>query len=251
MKKIKSRHLIILVCISVLLVSFKPNEPTVGKITFPLGNVLLLSKGATRYQKVYLNMPVKNGDKIETKKTARCEITFKDNSVVRIDEQTIYTIEKADIGPEKKEVSSFLFLGKLWSNVKKLISSKDTWRLKSPSAVVAVRGTVYRMNAGADSSAQVLVYEGNVAVSPATTTATGQSRSDIQKGKPVEVQGPQQVEGPSEVSVGQWLEIVKAQQQIVVKPDGSFAKSDFNLEDDAKLDWVQWNKERDKLLEEF
>jgi len=247
MRKFKFGSLVIFLCASLLFVSFKSNDP-VGKISFPLGNVLLLPKGATKYQKVYLNMPVHNGDKIETQKTARCEITFNDKSVVRIDEQTIYTIQRAEIGTEKKEVDSFLSLGKLWANVKKLVSGKDTWKLKSPSAVVAVRGTVYRMNAGADSSAQVLVYEGNVAVGPASQ-GVGTQQSNVQTGKPQQVQGPVPVQGPKEVSLGQWLEIVKAQQQIVVKPDGSYAKSDFNLQDDAKLDWVKWNKERDKMLE--
>jgi hypothetical protein len=249
MSFIKIKNFIILLLVATFIVSFKIEEPVVGKITFPLGNVLLLSKGATRYQKAYLNMPLRNGDKIETKKTARCEITFNDKSVVRIDEQTIYTIEKAEIGVEKTEVSSFLFLGKLWANVKKLIAGKDSWRLKSPSAVVAVRGTIYRMNSGADSSSQVLVYDGNVAVSPATQP-TGQQGGTTPPGKPTQVQGPQQIQGPQQVSMGQWLEIVKAQQQIVVKPDGSYAKSDFNMEDDAKLDWVKWNMERDKLLEQ-
>lgn len=249
MKSFKIKSFIILLLVGLLLISFKAKAPEVGKISFPLGNVLLLPKGATRYQKAYLNMPVHNGDKIETKKTARCELTFKDKSVVRIDEQTIYTVEKADIGEEKKEVSSFLFLGKLWANVKKLVSGKDSWKLKSPSAVVAVRGTVYRMNAGADSSSQVLVYEGNVAVSPASQGASQQGQV-TPPGKPVQVQGPQQVQGPTEVSKEQWLEIVKAQQQIVIKPDGSYAKSDFNMEDDAKLDWVKWNMERDKMLEQ-
>jgi len=249
MKSFKVKNFIILLLAGLLLVSFTPKKPVVGKISFPLGNVLLLPKGKTRYQKAYLNMPVHNGDKIETKKTARCEITFKDKSVVRIDEQTIYTIEKAEIGVEKKEVSSFLFFGKLWANVKKLIAGKDSWKLKSPSAVVAVRGTVYRMNAGQDSSSQVLVYEGNVAVSPASQGA-GQQGKAKSPGTPVQVQGPQQVQGPKEVSKEQWLEIVKAQQQIVIKPDGSYAKSDFSMEDDAKLDWVKWNMERDKVLEE-
>jgi hypothetical protein len=63
------------------------------------------------------------------------------------------------------------------------------------------------------------------------------------------VQGPVQVQGPTEVSLKQWFEIIKAQQQIVVRPDGTYAKSEFNLQDDEKLEWVQWNKERDKLLE--
>ena len=60
-------------------------------------------------------------------------------------------------------------------------------------------------------------------------------------------QGPVQIQGPREVSLREWFEIIKAQQQIVVRPDGSYARSDFNLEEDAKLEWVQWNKERDQM----
>ena len=67
-------------------------------------------------------------------------------------------------------------------------------------------------------------------------------------GPPRQVQGPTQVAGPTEVSMQQWIEIVKAQQQIVVRPDGSYARSDFSLQEDEKLDWVQWNKERDAQL---
>jgi hypothetical protein len=68
-------------------------------------------------------------------------------------------------------------------------------------------------------------------------------------GKPTEVQGPVEVQGPREVSMEEWYEIVKAQQQILIKPDGSYQKSDFNLADDAKSSWVKWNMERDKLLD--
>jgi hypothetical protein len=67
-------------------------------------------------------------------------------------------------------------------------------------------------------------------------------------GPPRQVQAPTQVAGPRQVSMQQWFEIVKAQQQIVVRPDGSYARSDFNLQEDEKLDWVQWNKKRDADL---
>ena len=249
MKKIYGFNLLILFLIMLLTTSFVPVKKVgVGKITFPLGNVLLLNRGTTQAKMATFNMPVRNGDKIETKKQSRCEITYNDGSVIRVDEQSIYTVEKAEFEKEKKEVDSKLSIGKLWANIKKLVSSKDSWRLKSPAAVVAVRGTVYRMNAGADSSTQVLVYEGNVAVGPATQPG-GQRGMGVVPGKPQQVQGPVQVQGPRQVTMGEWLEIVKAQQQIVVRPDGTFAKSDFNLEEDEKLDWVAWNKERDKLLE--
>jgi hypothetical protein len=234
--------IILFLCLSVF--SFSPEQISVGKVSFPLGNVLVLSKGETRFRKATFNMPVKNGDKVETKKQSRCEITFNDGSIVRIDEQSIYTIEKAIITDDKKEVESSLSIGKLWANLKKLIRGKDSWKLKSPAAVVAVRGTVYRMNAGADSSTQVLVYDGQVDVRPATFGA-GQSGLGAAPGPPRQIQAPTQVAGPTQVSMRQWFEIIKAQQQIVVRPDGSYAKSDFNLQEDEKLDWVQWNKKRD------
>jgi len=100
------------------------------------------------------------------------------------------------------------------------------------------------MNAGADSSTQVLVYDGQVDVRPALA-GVGQSGMGAAPGPPRQVQGPTQVAGPTQVSAQQWFEIIKAQQQIVVRPDGSYAKSDFNLQEDDKLDWVQWNKKRD------
>jgi hypothetical protein len=228
--------------------SFMPVErQPVGKITFPLGNVLILSEGETRFRKATYNLPVVNGDKVETKKQSRCEITYNDGSIVRVDEQTLYTVERANMDKDQTVVESKLSIGKLWANIKKLVKGRDSWKLKSPAAVVAVRGTIYRMNAGADSSTQVLVYDGNVEVSPAQTGAE-QGGMGAVPGKPRQVQGPVQVQGPTQVSLGQWLEIVRAQQQIVIRPDGSYAKSDFNLQEDAKLEWVQWNQQRDELL---
>jgi len=238
---------ILFIC-ALLSVSFVPEQPSVGKISFPLGNVLVLNKGETRFLKATFNMPVQNGDKIETKKESRCEITYEDGSIVRIDEQSIYTVEKAIITNDQKEVESKLSIGKLWANLKKLVRGKDSWRLKSPAAVVAVRGTIYRMNAGADSSSQVLVYDGQVDVRPASAAGVQQGMG-MAPGPPHQVQGPQQVAPPKQVSMDKWFEIIKAQQQIVVRPDGSYAKSDFNMEADGKLDWVRWNKERDAQIQ--
>jgi hypothetical protein len=247
MRTIISKLLLIFLS-GLLVISFSPETSSVGKVSFPLGNVLLLSKGETRFRKATFNMPVKTGDKIETKKQSRCELTYNDGSIVRIDEQSIYTIEKVAIATEKKEVESTLSIGKLWANLKKLIRGKDSWKLKSPAAVVAVRGTIYRMNAGADSSTQVLVYQGEVDVRPATQ-AGAQPGMGVAPGQPRQVQAPVQIAPPTQVSMKQWFEIVKAQQQIVVRPDGSYATSDFNMEQDGKLDWVKWNKERDAMLE--
>ncbi|TFH00741.1 MAG: hypothetical protein E4H13_06695 [Calditrichales bacterium] len=247
MKRILVNMLLVFIA-GMISTSFSPDRGVIGKVTFPLGNVLVLSQGETRFRTVSFNMPLKSGDKIETKKQSRCEITYDDGSVVRIDEQSIYTVEKATITNEKKEVESKLSIGKIWANLKKIIRGNDSWKLKSPAAVVAVRGTIYRMNAGADSSTQVLVYQGQVDVAPAAGSGGTQQGMGLAPGQPQQIQAPTQVAGPRQVSMTEWFEIVKAQQQIVVRPDGTYAKSEFNMSQDAQLDWVKWNKERDAAM---
>jgi hypothetical protein len=57
--------LLIFTLVALISVSFSPPEQdAVGKVTFPLGNVLVLSKGESQFRQVTFNMPVKNGDKI-------------------------------------------------------------------------------------------------------------------------------------------------------------------------------------------
>ena len=221
--------------------NFLDAAQSVAKISFPLGNVHVLQKGKKKMQKARFQHKLFVGDKIKTEKEARCEIKYNDGSIIRIDQLSIYTIEKAHLTKKEKKVESFLSIGRLWANIKKLVSSSDSWLLRGPSAVVAVRGTIYRMDTMDDKSSKVLVYEGSVNVGPPSWAPSAGAQG--QKPGP-----PKQVKGPSVVSLEQWVEIVKAQQQIIIKPDGSFQKSDFDLVADAQSSWVKWNLERDKLI---
>lgn len=239
----------VLIIAVILLCSFFPlKNESAAKITFPLGNVFVIKKGQRQMIKGAFNMKLYLGDKVKTQKESRCEIKFEDESIVRIAEQSIYTIEKANFKTKNKEVVSKLSIGKLWANIKKLAKSSDKWQVRGPAAVVGVRGTVYRMDADADSTTKVFVYEGEVSVNPSAKRAGGMKKS-VKPGAPKQIQAPVEVQGPKKVSMEEWFEIIKAQQQIVIKPDGSYKKSEFNLADDAKIDWVKWNKERDLLLE--
>lgn len=224
------------------------DDESVAKISFPVGNVHVVPKGKTKMDKAGFNYKLYSGDKVKTQKQSRCEIKYNDGSIVRIDQQSIYTIVNYQTKNEVKKVESFLSIGSIWANIKKLAGKTDNWLLRGPSAVVAVRGTVYRMDANEDSTSKVLVYEGSVNVAPPAWDPTGASTGGKKDDKPKYVQGPSVVSGPKVVSLEEWVEIVKAQQQIVVQPDGTFKKSEFNMEEDAKSDWVKFNKERDKLI---
>ena len=226
------------------------HQDPVGKITFPLHRVFVLRAGSDALKSARLNMDVFNGDKVETRRESRCEITLRNGSVVRIDENSIYTLEKMEFGKKIVRASSFLSIGRLWSNIKKIFSGKDYFKVKSPSAVIAVRGTIYRIDALADSTTRVNVYRGAVAVSPwHPITKKSGKRPSGKKIERREVPGPVQVPGPRQVTVKKWLEIVKAQQQITVFQSGRFVKARFDSLEDAKSDWVRWNMKRDSLLQ--
>lgn len=237
----------------ILISSVRANREPVGKITFPLNRVFVLSAGSSELKMAHFNMDIFPGDKIETKKESRCEITLKNGDVIRIDENSIYTLEDVKITEKTVKAESFLSLGKLWSTVQKVFSKDDYYKVKSPSAVIAVRGTIYRLNVNPDSTTQLRVYDGAVEVQPAPRS-TGMNvpppkpGQPGQVGPPRDVPGPTDVAGPQDVSMEEWLEIIKAQQQITIRPDGTYQKSEFDMEEDAKSDWVQWNKKRDKLL---
>ena len=239
--------------IFLVIVSFMPsnNEP-VGKITFPLNRVFVIPKGTSELKMVHFNMDVFAGDKIETKRESRCEITLRNGDVTRIDENSIYTLEKIEVTEETVKATSFLSIGKLWATIRKVFSEDDYVKVKSPSAVIAVRGTIYRLDVEPDSTTKLRVYEGEVEVSPQTPSMGALTPTPPQQvklvGPPTDVPGPTDVAGPSDVSEEEWIEIIKAQQQLIINPDGSMQKSDFDLVEDGQSDWVQWNKKRDEML---
>ncbi len=179
---------------------------------------------------------------------SRIELRFPDGSVMRLSEKTRLAISdvRYDGKTERKSVKVNLGIGKLWSNVRKLITSDSAVEVKTANAVAGVRGTVYRVNVEEDRSSMIRVYDGSVYVAnpphdlseaPGTITA------------PREVAGPHEVPPPyHEVTMEEWTAIVSAMQQIVISPQGVPSKpQDFDAVKDAD-EWVMWNREQDKNL---
>ncbi len=241
-----------LIGIFLVLVSFtSTSREPVGQITFPLGRVFVIPEGTSNLKMAHFQMDLFSGDKIETKRESRCEITLKNGDVIRIDENSIYTLEDIKVTQETVQASSFLGVGKLWATIRKIFAADDYVEVKAPTAVIAVRGTIYRVDVEEDSTTMLRVYDGEVEVKPSGPAMGEMQKPESRKGPigpPRDVPGPRDVAGPQDVSEAQWIEIVKAQQQIRIARDGKFEKSEFDLIDDAKSDWVRWNQQRDRLL---
>ncbi len=146
-----------------------------------------------------------------------------------------------------KNVRVGLSLGRLWANVKKLVTADSKVEVKTVNAVAGVRGTVYRVNVEEDKSALVRVYDGFVYVSGSPREIP---KPATQVSGPVPVPGPHEVPPPyHEVSMEEWHEIVKSFQQITISAQGTASKpQDFDVKQDAKDDWVKWNQELDRQM---
>ena len=221
----------------------------IGEITFILGRageVQLKHQGNAPWQNARLRMDVRSADVIRTQAESRCEVKLDDGSVVRIGEKSEFEFSQAAVSKASKKVSAQLKRGKVWSNITRLRSKKEGFQIKTPTAVCAVRGTIYRIDA--DSTTKCLVYDGEVDVGPTSFWNVPSQRQRQSKSlKPVEVPGPHEIPPPFEVTLEEWVRIVRGY-QIIVRPDGKYAKSRFDEAEDAKLDWVHWNKQRDAEL---
>jgi hypothetical protein len=143
-------------------------------------------------------------------------------------------------------VSANVQSGRIWANIKKLSKRNTSFEVTSGTATAAIRGTVVRMdNVPQDSMTKVLVYEGKVEVGPGADLAANQPVAQPPEERK-EVAGPQEVPGPFEVSLMEWVTIVKGQ-QINIRPDGRYHKFQFDQKEDAEDSWVKFNQERDKL----
>ncbi len=137
-----------------------------GKIKFVIGDVQLLPAKKTSWVKARIKGRVFEGDRIKTGGNSRVEIEMPDGSQLRIDQSTIFDIKEIKTKEEDGEdkMSFSLWAGNIWAKFKKVVSGRQSRRIESPSAVVAIRGTELEVNVDKQLTTKVSVTEGLVAV---------------------------------------------------------------------------------------
>ncbi len=113
-----------------------------GKVTFVIGTVDIQKDGESQWTRVTYNQRISNGDRIRTRLQSRCELRLPDESTIKIEENTVFEVKILDEEKEE-EFSFFLWLGNVSAKFKKIVSSRQSRTIESPSAVVAVRGTEF------------------------------------------------------------------------------------------------------------
>ncbi len=219
-----------------------------AQVSLLQGSASIVKKGMTKAQPLAQGDLLSGGDRVTTGKNTRIELKLPDGSYLRYDEQTTFELTSVDFDKKQNQrnISVRMILGKAWARVARLFGGRGPFELSTRTAVAGVRGTVYRMNVEKDNSVTVKVYWGEVIVNSRPRDAAEIKPSKIME--PTKVLGPYPVPGPHPVSMKEWTFILKALQQINIRPDGSVTKPfRFSIKDDLN-DWVRWNQERDRAI---
>lgn len=216
----------------------------IARVSFYMGEVNYMKAQSDQWSGVSLKQPLFSGDIVRTDKESRLELkTGEDDLIVRIDEDSELEISNRSLQEWKGAgTKATLKKGRLWTNVRRMAADRENLTIETPTVLAAVRGTVFRIDIPSEVTTILRVYEGELEVrdNPNPPAEPGQMR---------EVAPPREVPPPREVSPQEWLELVSANQQLTVTRGKPPSKIDFDPAADAKLDWVKWNKERDKLIE--
>jgi len=183
------------------------------------------------------------GDEVYTEKNTRIELKIADLCFVRFDELTAFKViaSGSSKGSENPNIHISILTGKAWASIPPLFSGQGRFTMSTPQAFTWVRGTVYRVNVNEDNSIQVKVYRGEVVVEKRPETEKTVPEND-------EAAGAAAQPGTLAASHNTWAHIVGPMRQLVVQPDGSWAKPfRFSVKADEN-EWVLWNRQRDPVL---
>lgn len=137
-----------------------------ARIKFLIGKVQIQPSKKTTWVRAKMNQKISSGDRIKTFLSSRVELEMPDGSVIKINENSTFDVKsiKTVARNNEDEMSFTLFAGSIWAKFKKLVNTRQTRQIESPSAVVAIRGTTIEMDVNQQNRTVVRVLEGRVSV---------------------------------------------------------------------------------------
>ncbi|MBN1813197.1 MAG: FecR domain-containing protein [Anaerolineae bacterium] len=136
---------------------------TLGQVDGPV-NISLA--GSDTWQLASAGDPVKAGDRIATGPLASVTLTFFDGSTTALEAETKLTIVQLNTRRDgsSKVIVLHQEVGQTYSRVQPLLDPDARFEIKTPTAVMAVRGTEFALDVDSDGATHVAVVEGAVDV---------------------------------------------------------------------------------------
>lgn len=217
---------------------------SVGRVSLLVGKASRLTpKPAQVRHRLGVGSEIELLDHVVVESGSHLKVTLNDGSVIILGPGSDLEITEAGFaGQDRKGFSAKLWLGKIWSEVTKVLSGSDAkFEVVTDRAVAGVRGTVFRVDAFKPARAapkavpntRVRVQEGAVNVKPLRPPGW----KGAKKGQRTEVPGPH------EVGVDEWEKKFKELQleanQELTLGDDLYEPKAYEGEKDAFDDFVE------------
>ncbi len=144
------------------------------------GVVEVLPAGSNTWQPAEPDRRVTTGDRIRTGTSSAVTLAFFDGSTTSLAAETELTVSQLSGRRDGrgKVIVLHQWLGRTYNRVQRLLDPASRFEIETPTAVTAVRGTVFAVEVTPDGATQVTVGEGLVEVTAQETTvevSAGQS----------------------------------------------------------------------------
>ena len=166
--------------------SHAQSTPVVARAAGVTGQAVLLTPGLAPLALTagYILNP---GDRIDTRGGGRVVIDLSDGSMVVVSPESIVTLKDYRAAASLRELFG-ITLGMVRVRINHFAGKPNPYRMNSPTASIAVRGTEFSIEVDAEGTTQVVVFEGAVEVVSLTNP---ERRVLIEAGRGVLVQGGQ------------------------------------------------------------
>lgn len=164
----RTLYLFIGLCLSLLLSLPVYAAKSVGVFTVVKGNIKIQRAGKKKLKKAKVGTKIKAKDVIIAGKNSRAKVTMMDNNILNISPDTKLELANYKMSKDggEKNVTLNLMYGKVRSSVKqKYDGKKNTYRVKTKSAVAGVRGTDFIVGYSLSNlQSNIVTFEGQVEV---------------------------------------------------------------------------------------
>ena len=166
--------------------SYGQSSPVVARAAGVTGQAILLTPGLAPLALTagYILSP---GDRIDTRGGGRVVIDLSDGSMVVVAPESVVTLKDYRAAASLRELFG-ITLGMVRVKINHFAGKPNPYRMNSPTASIAVRGTEFSIEVDAEGATQVVVYEGAVEVA---SLSNPDRRVLIEAGRGVLVQGGQ------------------------------------------------------------
>ena len=143
-----------------------------------VGSVQIRKGASPQWRDARINMPLSEKDAIRTFVESEAQLETSEGSIIKMSENSTMEVSRFRGNATGEQSTKIKILtGNLFSNVKKIASSKSDFSFETPTATASIRGTQLGIEVNNQATA-VKVYEGIVMVVPAGSSSGSEVKAN-------------------------------------------------------------------------